>query len=93
MDIGALLVLESTNYFFTTESIMGVPLITKNKVVGVVKDNELSVTVNGKTPRRDENGNFYLDIRLQDGPNDVAVTVGDSSGNQSTLTRRIIYRP
>lgn len=67
--------------------------IPEYKVVGVVKDNELSVTVNGKTPRRDENGNFYLDIRLQDGPNDVAVTVGDSSGNQSTLTRRIIYRP
>lgn len=63
------------------------------RVAGMVKNNDLSVMVNGKTARRDEKGNFFLDIRLQAGSNDIVVVVSDSAGNQNTVTRRVTFRP
>lgn len=59
------------------------------KVVGRVSADNLTVKVNGKPARQDEEGNFSLEIKLSDGPNVIDVTVSDADGNVETVSRRV----
>jgi hypothetical protein len=61
------------------------------KVQGLVKHDNLTVTVNGRTVRQDENGNFFLDVKLRQGVNDVTVTVSNAGGDSTSVTRRLTY--
>jgi hypothetical protein len=58
-------------------------------VVGRVSADNLSVKINGKPARQDEEGNFSLEIKLSDGPNTIEVSVSDPNGNVETLSRRV----
>ena len=59
------------------------------KVIGVVKSDQVTVTVNGRPVREDDSGNFTSDIRLRSGDNDIAIVVSDHDGNSTTLTRTV----
>lgn len=58
-------------------------------VKGRVTADNLTVSVNGKTVRQDEDGNFSADVRLSDGPNTIEVKVSDAAGNSATTSRRV----
>lgn len=63
------------------------------RVTGLIKHDGLTVTVNGRSVRQDEGGNFYSEVKLKAGPNDISVNVVDnSSGDSTTITRRVTYR-
>lgn len=62
------------------------------KVVGVAKNERVTVKVNGKAMRLDDYGNFSVDIKLKDGANDIDFVVTDQDGNSTTITRRVLYR-
>lgn len=59
------------------------------KVSGLLKADGLTVSVNGRPARVDEQGNFFSEVKLAFGANEIAVVVTDPRGNSSTLTRRI----
>lgn len=59
------------------------------QVQGLVKFDSVSVTVNGKPVRRDDGGNFTLDVKLKSGPNDLVIEATDPAGNSMTITRRL----
>ena len=61
------------------------------QVKGLVKRDNLTVSVNGKAMRIDDAGNFQLVIKLSRGVNDVIILVQDDAGNSLTLTRRLTY--
>ncbi|MBI3551511.1 MAG: LysM peptidoglycan-binding domain-containing protein [Elusimicrobia bacterium] len=61
------------------------------RIVGRVTSDNLSVSVNGKPGRQDENGNFSVEIKLNDGPNIISISVRDSSGNTETITRKVTF--
>jgi hypothetical protein len=61
------------------------------KVVGVIKQEGVSVTVNGKSVRQDDYGNFSVDVRLKEGPNNIVFIVSDEAGASTTLTRTVVY--
>ena len=63
----------------------------KYKVVGVVKQEGVTVTVNGKPARQDDYGNFTVELKLKDGPNDISVRVSDEAGNSTTISRTVTY--
>lgn len=63
------------------------------KVVGVVKSDRVTVTVNGKSVRQDDYGNFSVDVRLREGVNDLQIVVTDPQGNSMTIPRRLTYSP
>lgn len=60
-------------------------------VSGLVKRDNLSVSVNGKQMRIDDSGNFQLTIKLSRGTNDIVVLVQDDAGSSMTVTRRVTY--
>jgi hypothetical protein len=62
------------------------------KVLGLLKRNGLTVSVNGKPVRRDGDGNFSAEIGLAPGDNDVVIVITDGQGNTETVTRRLTYR-
>jgi hypothetical protein len=49
----------------------------------------MTVSVNGKQARLDENGNFAIDVKLNDGPNILSITLTDPKGNSDTVTRKV----
>jgi hypothetical protein len=61
------------------------------KVVGLIKHDNLTVSVNGKQVRQDENGNFSLEVKMRSGVNEINVTVTDPSGNSTSIVRRLTY--
>ena len=58
-------------------------------VQGLVKFDNVSVTVNGKPVRRDDGGNFTFPLKLKSGANDIVVQASDDAGNSMTITRRV----
>jgi hypothetical protein len=62
------------------------------KLVGVTKNDRVTVTVDGKAVRQDESGNFSADVKLKDGANDIDIVVTDPDGNSTTISRRIFYK-
>jgi hypothetical protein len=63
----------------------------KYKVFGVIKIEGVAVSVNGKTVRADDYGNFSVELKLKEGPNDVNVIVSDDAGDSSTISRTVSY--
>jgi hypothetical protein len=61
------------------------------KVRGVIKQDGVNVTVNGKTVRSDDSGEFAMDVKLKLGGNDINVVVSDDQGNSTTITRTVTY--
>lgn len=61
------------------------------KVLGVIKQDGLNVTVNGKTARQDDSGEFAVEIKLKLGANDISVVVSDDQGNSTTIARTVTY--
>lgn len=59
------------------------------RVTGVLKYDELSVTVNDRPARVDEAGHFYSMVRLNDGPNVITVRVSDAAGRTAVVRRRV----
>lgn len=61
------------------------------QILGVVKTDGVSVTVDGHPVREDDSGNFTYDLKLRSGANDVDIVVSDKDGNSTTLSRRITF--
>ena len=61
------------------------------RVTGLVRRDNLTVTVNGRAVRLDESGNFFLDVKLKAGENDIAVVVTTPAGDSMSLVRRVTY--
>ncbi len=59
------------------------------RVVGRVTEENMTVAVNGKPARIDENGNFAVDVKLNDGPNILSISITDAKGNADTITRKV----
>lgn len=61
------------------------------RVMGLIKQENLNVTVDGKPARIDESGNFFATVRLKEGVNLITILVSDSYGHSTKLTRRVLY--
>lgn len=59
------------------------------RVAGVLRDDTLRLTVNGKPVRIDADGNFMAVVQLQDGLNSIELDVTDGKGNVSRVSRRV----
>ena len=66
--------------------------IPKYRIMGRA-DLDLSVTINGRRVRRDESGNFSLDVLLKEGNNSFKIMAQDSRGRARELIRTISYEP
>lgn len=66
--------------------------IPKYRIMGRA-DMELAVTINGRRVRRDESGNFSLDVLLKEGGNSFKIMAQDARGRAKEFTRRIYYEP
>lgn len=62
------------------------------RVSGVVRDDRLSIEVNGKRMRADADGNFVATVALKDGMNEIVITVLDGKGNSTQISRRVYRR-
>lgn len=58
-------------------------------VTGIVRDERLTVSVNGQPARVDSDGNFSVSVSLKRGVNEIEVLVSDGKGNQNRLSRRV----
>ncbi len=58
------------------------------KVIGVLRDDRFTVTINDKPIRADEDGNFMMTVRLQPGVNEILINIADGKGNSTSLSRR-----
>ncbi|MBI4423573.1 MAG: LysM peptidoglycan-binding domain-containing protein [Elusimicrobia bacterium] len=66
--------------------------IPKYRLMGRA-DRELSVTVNGRRVRMDEDGNFSFDVLLKEGPNRFEVLAQDARGRARQIIRTVLYDP
>ncbi|MBI4678768.1 MAG: YfhO family protein [Elusimicrobia bacterium] len=64
----------------------------KFRVLGRAREN-LSVMVNGKRVRLDEEGNFSMEVGLSPGENVIRVTTIDPKGNTDFIQRIVKYQP
>jgi hypothetical protein len=62
------------------------------RVVGVLRDDTLTLEIGGKPVRIDADGNFVAVIPLQDGVNEIEVVVSDGKGNVTRVSRRVTRR-
>ena len=59
------------------------------RVVGVLRDDTLSLAIAGKPVRIDADGNFVAVVRLQDGVNEIEIVVSDGKGNVTRISRSV----
>lgn len=62
------------------------------RVVGVLRDDTLSLEVDGKPVRIDADGNFVAVVPLVDGVNEISLVVSDGKGNVTRVSRRVTRR-
>jgi len=62
------------------------------RVSGVLRDDRLRVDVAGRSARVDADGNFIVTVPLQDGVNEILITVTDPKGNSTQISRRVTRR-
>jgi hypothetical protein len=62
------------------------------RVVGVLRDDSLSLEVDGKPVRIDADGNFVAVVPLVDGANEITLVVSDGKGNVTRVSRRVTRR-
>lgn len=61
----------------------------KATVIGVIRDDRLRVSVDGRPARADEDGNFVATVPLRVGMNEILIVISDGAGNQTSLSRRV----
>ncbi|MFA6004085.1 MAG: LysM peptidoglycan-binding domain-containing protein [Elusimicrobiota bacterium] len=61
------------------------------RVVGLIKQENLNVQVDGKPARIDESGNFFSTVKLKEGVNLITILISDNYGHSTKLTRRVSY--
>lgn len=66
--------------------------IPKYRLMGRA-DRELTVSVNGRRMRMDEDGNFSSDVLLKEGSNTFKIMAQDSRGRARELVRKVYYEP
>ena len=59
------------------------------RVIGVLRNDRLSVRIDGKPVRIDADGNFMVNVPLARGLNDIVVVVSDGKGNVTRFSRRV----
>ncbi len=62
------------------------------RVVGMVRDDRLTVTVAGNPARADADGNFVSTVHLAMGLNEIEIVVADGRGDSTRLVRRVTRR-
>ena len=62
------------------------------RVFGVLRDDKLNLTVDGKPVRIDADGNFTALVPLHDGVNEIDLVVTDGKGNVTSVSRRVTRR-
>lgn len=64
----------------------------KVRVVGLLRDDRLRVSVNGRPARADADGNFVSVVPIVAGPNEIVVEISDGRGDSTKVSRRVIGR-
>ena len=59
------------------------------RVLGILRDDRLTVEVAGKPVRVDEDGNFSALVTLPAGATEIRIVVSDGKGNQTEISRRV----
>lgn len=59
------------------------------RIVGVLRDDSLTLEIGGKPVRIDADGNFVAVIPLHDGVNEFELVVSDGKGNVTRVSRRV----
>jgi hypothetical protein len=59
------------------------------RVAGVLRDDRLSLVINGKPARIDADGNFTVTLPLEAGINEIQLVISDGKGNVTSVTRRV----
>ena len=62
------------------------------RVVGVLRDDTLHLTIAGNPVRIDTDGNFVSVVRLEDGLNEIEIDLSDGKGNTARRSRRLIRK-
>lgn len=62
------------------------------RMVGLIRDDRLQVSVGGKRVRADADGNFMITLPLTDGMNEFLILVSDGKGNSTQISRRVTRR-
>ncbi len=57
--------------------------------VGVLRDERLTLEVNGRTVRLDRDGNWAADVALKVGVNQIELLISDGKGNAVRMVRRV----
>ncbi|MFI5349099.1 MAG: LysM peptidoglycan-binding domain-containing protein [Elusimicrobiota bacterium] len=60
------------------------------RVAGILRDERLTVEVNGRPVRIDEEGNFAVVMKVQVGGSSVLIKISDGKGNATTISRHVI---
>ncbi|MFI5363570.1 MAG: LysM peptidoglycan-binding domain-containing protein [Elusimicrobiota bacterium] len=60
------------------------------RVAGILRDERLTVEVNNRPVRVDEEGNFAVVLKTAVGGNSVVITVSDGKGNAAHISRHVI---
>ncbi len=62
------------------------------RFAGVLRDDRLQLEVGGKSARIDQDGNWMVDLRLNDGLNRIVLVVSDGKGNETRQVRSVFRR-
>lgn len=62
-------------------------------VSGLVKDDSVTVTINGRLAVVNSDGSFQYAFRLSNGGNTLEIKATDAAGNVTTVTRHVTYQP
>ena len=60
------------------------------RVAGILRDERLTVEINGRPVRIDDEGNFAVVMKTQVGGNSVLIKISDGKGNATTISRHVI---
>ena len=60
------------------------------RAAGVLRDQRLTLEINGVPVRSDEDGNFSITVRVKYGRTSITFTLTDPKGNQSSVTRHVL---
>ncbi len=60
------------------------------RAAGILRDQRLTLEINGVPVKTDEDGNFSITVRVKYGRTSVTFTLTDPKGNASTVTRHVL---
>jgi uncharacterized protein YfaP (DUF2135 family) len=59
------------------------------RVAGILRDERLTLEINGRPVRVDDEGNFAVVMKTAVGGNSVIITISDGKGNATHLSRHV----